>query len=84
VFFKLFALISIAVVFLQCKTVETTMEVGDTVTVEAESFAIQNATVVSDKKVSNGKAGVGYSRSGVKIHSTCHLSSFLPRQTIPA
>jgi hypothetical protein len=53
---KAFVLVMIAAVFFTCKTVEEVLEVGDTVTVEAESLTLRDAEVVSDAAAGGGQA----------------------------
>jgi hypothetical protein len=53
---KAFTAIIIIVIFIQCKTVETALSIGDKVTMEAETFTLADATVVADADASGGEA----------------------------
>jgi len=52
---KLFIVIILITILINCKTVETALGVGDKVTVELESFALTDAAVVTDPNASDGK-----------------------------
>ncbi|MBN1799439.1 MAG: hypothetical protein JW822_12770 [Spirochaetales bacterium] len=53
---KLFMVIICMILLTGCKTAETSLGIGDKVTVELETFTLTDAAVVTDSAASGGKA----------------------------